>query len=169
MKITNYNNLTPKQKEILENIFFSSSVRKVFETDIEKREFYYKYLGYYLENDHCFHFIALDKENNVLGYICGMSDTLYDEDIFKIQPHLAQFETYISKYPAHLHINLAAHTRGQGVGAFLVQYAIERLEASGIHIITGIGSRNRTFYKRIGFDSIVECSESGLCFMGKPL
>ena len=58
------------------------------------------------------------------------------------------------RFPAHLHINLAAAFRSQGIGAQLIEAFAghaKRAGAPGMHAVTGKGMRNVRFYIRCGF------------------
>lgn len=60
-----------------------------------------------------------------------------------------------SKYPAHLHVNVAAEARGAGVGAALAQKYFERLRAAGVggvHVFCG--KKPVPFYERLGFEAL---------------
>jgi ribosomal protein S18 acetylase RimI-like enzyme len=152
-------------------IFFESSTRKEFQSDEEKEAFFYKYVGYYLEHYPDFCFVARDKE--VLGYIVGATDSS-QKKLHELQPHLEVFNKHFSFYPAHLHINCHVRSRGQGVGAKLVQHLVTKLiqdGVAGVHIITSVDARNQSFYEREGFTFRTEGYFNGsvLLFMGKKL
>ena len=77
-------------------------------------------------------------------------------------------------YPAHLHINLAAHFRGQGTGARLIEAFAEiarQAGAPGMHVVTGRGMRNVRFYERCGFVERDSASWKGgeVVFLGRAL
>ena len=58
------------------------------------------------------------------------------------------------RFPAHLHINLAAEYRSIGIGGRLVAAFADQarsLGAPGVHVVTGAASRNVGFYRRQGF------------------
>lgn len=61
-------------------------------------------------------------------------------------------------YPAHLHINLLAHTQGHGLGVKLIKTFIDnlkKLNVSGVHL--EVSSDNKAaiaFYEKIGFKVI---------------
>lgn len=155
----------------IREIFFESSTKKDFKDESEKEQFFYKYVGYYLEH---FPDLALVYEyERILGYILGapISD---DEKLFDIQPHMRGFMSHFKDYPSHLHINCHFESRGKGVGKKLVQ-ALEKLLTSrnikGLHIMTGIDSANKTFYHKLGFNFEVVGSFKGspILLMGKNL
>jgi GNAT superfamily N-acetyltransferase len=154
--------------EQVSEIFFESSTKKDFSDLREKKAFAWKYLDFYITHYPQYLWVALDGQN-VLGYILGMPFTL-DSSLYSIQPHLKKFENLFSDFPAHLHINCHHEARGKGIGGKLVQRFIEQLNGvglSGVHIMTGAESRNRDFYRKLGFH--FELIQDGVCFMGLNL
>lgn len=155
----------------LREIYFESSARKDFKDDSEKEAFFWKYLGFYLE--HYPEFVWIAKGSRILGYVVGspLSD---DSALYSIQPHLETFKNYFKDYPAHLHINLHSDARGQGLGSKLLkelEEQLQELDITGLHIMTGVDSRNKNFYTRLGFDfqKTLEFSGHPILFMGKDL
>lgn len=153
-------------------IFFESSSRKDFKDQKDKDAFEWKYLGFYLCHYPEYAWLAL-KEGKALGYVLGMPFS-QDPSLYQIQPHLKVFQEYFQKYPGHLHINCLAASRGLGIGSQLVNAFEKQLQMTGIrglHIMTGPDSRNRAFYRRLGFDFEVELEFEGapILFMGKSL
>lgn len=155
----------------LKDIFFESSARKTFADQNERDAFFYKYLGWYLE--HYPEFCLIFKAGRVLGYVAFAPET-HNEELYGIQPHLKTFEKFYLNFPAHLHINCHAESRGQGVGKQLMDQAFNKLihlKVPGVHIMTGPDSRNKTFYDRLGFDFHRTLTFQGtpILFMGKSL
>lgn len=158
------------QKELRE-IFFESSTKKEFKDEAEKEAFFYKYLGFYLEHYPKLAWVALTDK--VLGYVV-VSPQSKSEELIKLQPHLKVFDPECEKFPAHLHINCHSDSRGLGVGSRLINEAVEALKNSnirGLHIMTGLASQNRSFYRKLGFSFEVERNFHGssILFMGKSL
>ncbi len=169
--IFNPSQISEKDLKELREIYFESSARKEFKDESEKEAFYWKYLGFYLE--HFPEFVWIAKGERVLGYIVGAPDTEHPE-LLRIQPHLEIFRPYFKSYPAHLHINLHRDARGQGLGSKLLrewEAQLQRLNITGLHIMTGVESRNKNFYTRLGFDfqKTLEFSGHPVLFMGKTL
>jgi ribosomal protein S18 acetylase RimI-like enzyme len=132
----------------VEEIFFESSTKKIFKDDEEKRQFQWKYLASYLERTPELALVA-KKDGKVLGYVCGSLVT-----DFELQPHMKIFEDLLINFPAHLHINCHVESRGLGVGSLLIQELEKKLQvlkSPGLHIMTGLDSRNRSFYQKLGF------------------
>ncbi len=125
----------------------------------------------------------------VMGYVCSLADTRAHPELYRLAPHLSLFDDLYDEFPAHLHINVTAAGRGLGLGARLIEVLENRLQqgelqAPGLHLITGEGARNVTFYRRTGFvrevaralppaDDREGSHHAGsaprLLFMGKPL
>lgn len=168
-----FNNPQLSEQDLVElrEIYFESSAKKEFKDDEEKKAFYWKYLGFYLT--HFPEYVWIAKSHRVLGYVVGMPHS-QDEEILKIQPHLKIFEKHFQDYPAHLHINLHAESRGMGLGSKLLtelERQLQRCNITGLHIMTGPDSRNKNFYSRLGFDFEVtlEFGGSPILLMGKRL
>lgn len=149
----------------LEDIFFESSTVKSFSTPIKRAQFYYKYLGFYLEHYPDFIWVALNEDKQCIGYLLGAPESY---SVLALQPHMEVFKQYFEKFPAHLHMNTHRDFRGLGVGklllrAFEAQIQTKRLK--GFHAITTPGSANRIFYHREGLNQ--EFEVNSLLFMAK--
>jgi GNAT superfamily N-acetyltransferase len=156
----------------IKEIFFESSVKKDFKDEAEKEAFFYKYAGFYLHHFPELCFVAL-KEKRVMGYVLGSTITDSDE-LLKLQPHLKIFASEYVLFPAHLHINCHHESRGMGLGRILIaafERALNERNINGLHIMTGVNSENRKFYKKVGFDHEVmeDFHGSVILFMGKKL
>lgn len=155
----------------IRDIFFESSSKKTFRDEAEKNDFFYKYLGYYLEHYPELCFVAIDEK--VLGYVVTAPDS-HSNALYSIQPHLRSFENYFNKFPAHLHINCHRDSRGRGVGSKLIaqtENSLKSLEVSGLHIMTAPDAANQNFYKKLGFNFqvIEDFQGSSILLMGKEL
>jgi ribosomal protein S18 acetylase RimI-like enzyme len=153
---------------MVEEIFFESSTKKTFESDEEKRQFQWKYLGTYLKNFPEL-FLVAKKDGKILGYIAGATRSDFD-----LQPHMKAFEDVLTIFPSHYHINCHAESRGLGVGSLLVLSLEKKLQAlkfTGVHIMTGAESQNRSFYQKLGytFEEKREFQGRFILMMGKPL
>jgi GNAT superfamily N-acetyltransferase len=78
------------------------------------------------------------------------------------------------RFPAHLHVNLAADFRSQGIGAQLIEAFAghaKRAGAPGVHAVTGKGMRNVRFYTRCGFVERATAQWNGreVVFLGREL
>lgn len=169
--ILNNPELSEKDLKELREIYFESSARKEFKDEAEKENFFWKYLGFYLE--HYPEHVWIAKGERILGYVVG-SPVSSDPALYKIQPHLEIFKNNFKDYPAHLHINLHNDARGQGLGSKLLlelEKQMQGLDITGIHIMTGVDSRNKNFYTRLGFNfqKTLEFSGHPILLMGKSL
>ncbi|MDR3166481.1 MAG: GNAT family N-acetyltransferase [Treponema sp.] len=84
-------------------------------------------------------------------------------------PEAAQ--SWISRYPAHLHIDLLPEIQGKGWGRALLDTLLAELgrrKIPGIHLVVGVdNTAARGFYKKNGFS--VLCNEAGGITMGQEL
>ena len=146
--------------ESVEGIFFQNS-NKTFVTEAEKNDFKIKWLSPYFEYLDLFFVKIIDDK--VAGYINGSIST---NDI------PSEFKVHLSKYPAHLHINICDTYQGQGVGTDLVRHFLQRLNQlniKGVHIITSANSRNVSFYQRNGFANSYHSHSGKLLLMGNAI
>lgn len=156
-------------------VFWETAAQTDFVSDTERREFVFKYFGYYRDCESALFLVARD-DIGVCGYICGVARTREHQALYPISDHLPLFDDLYDEYPAHLHINVHARTRGQGIGAKLLRSFEEALAGatpatSGVHLVTSAGARNVSFYLRNGYTFTVEraLGGAGLLFMGKRL
>jgi hypothetical protein len=153
----------------IKDIFFESSSKKIFKDEREKEKFFYKYLGYYI--DHFPDWIFLYFDSKVRGYVVA-SPTDPDAKLLNLQPHLGLFKDHFKSFPAHLHINCHIDSRGQGIGAQLIDWVLNQLKfhgIKGIHVITSPDAISRSFYRKLNFHfEVVEIfHHTPLLFMGK--
>lgn len=162
------------QLKSIENIFFSTSSKKTFVSEVEKLAFKNKYLDYYLENYPDFFYVSID-EGIVIGYLCCCPNTIEDDyfiNTFKYYESLS--EKILLEYPAHLHINLAKECRGKGVGSKIIDMLCVDLfghNIRGVHIFTTPDNENVSFYSRNLFcdELTVEYHENKLLFLGRKI
>lgn len=162
----------PKHLAEVTEIFFESSTKKTFKDEDDKKNFFQKYLGFYLKNYPELALVFL-KDSRVMGYVVA-SPVSEGTEIDALQPHLRVFQEHFKTYPSHLHINAHHEARGMGVGSELMREIEKRLKLqniSGLHIMTGVDSANQNFYKRLGFDFSVTLPFQGnpILLMGKKL
>lgn len=170
-EIVKLTNPSPKDLAELREIYFETSARKDFRDESEREKFFQKYLGHYLENYPDYFWVA--KTDRILGYMAGAPVT-ETPGFYALQAHLKTFENFYEKYPAHLHVNFHADARGMGLGSKLfleLEKQFQRMNITGVHIMTGPDSRNKSFYHRLGFNFEVtlDFQGTGILFMGKSL
>lgn len=158
----------------IENIFFESSVKKKFESPEERAAFKFKYLDWYAKNHSGCFFVALDQDQKVQGYICGVPNTSLHPELNEMHPWFQKISHLFTSFPAHLHINCAEKARGLGLGSTLLNVFENTIHSQGIigvHLVTSPDSRNVGFYDRNGykFSQTVEWKTASLLFMGKTL
>jgi ribosomal protein S18 acetylase RimI-like enzyme len=104
-------------------------------------------------------------------YPVAYSDTPDDEAIRLIHAPLRRPDGVVAEYPAHLHIDLLARVRGQGLGRALVERCLATLRergVPGVHLDVHLDNPNAIdFYRHLGF---VELERTpGSLFMGMRL
>src|SRR5262245_43753850 len=78
-------------------------------------------LGGYLQGGTDVLLLALASEGTVVGYVVGaLQDPAAQERFADIGYFRAAFADLTRTFPAHLHINLDARFRGEGIGARLI-------------------------------------------------
>ncbi|MBQ8029283.1 MAG: GNAT family N-acetyltransferase [Clostridia bacterium] len=163
-----------KDKEALREICIETSAFNV-EAKNMKKFLCLMFNDYYteVEGDNCF--VAVDENDNAVGYlICAKN---FDE-YYKIFKHFYQPEIdslglkyalmsrseilihklFSKKYPAHLHIDLTAACRRQGVGSKLISALKDDLKSKGVNsLMLSCGASNEAavkFYKKNGFEIV---------------
>ena len=138
----------------VEAIFWQTSARN-FPPGPERDAFRERWLGRYMRGGSDVVLLALAGDDTVAGYLVGALEDPAEQPRFAdIGYFRTDFADLTKRFPAHLHINLAAEFRSQGIGAQLIEafagYA-SRAGAPGMHAVTGKGMRNVGFYARCGF------------------
>jgi GNAT superfamily N-acetyltransferase len=138
----------------IERIFFEASTTREFPDTWARAAFRERWLGRYLENDLDHAFVALTADDQAAGYLVGAIDDPAKAARFSDIGYFDVISPLTSRYPAHLHINLAPEWRSLGIGTHLVEtfkaHAAEH-GSQGLHVVTGFGVRNVGFYLRNGF------------------
>ncbi len=163
-----------KVSQQLEDIFFITSAVKKFASRDKRRDFFYTWALYYLQKYPKETYLAIDDENNLLGYLISSRDSSKEKELFKLQKYYYLFDDQFKKYPAHLHINCHPNSQGRGVGRELIKkFELDLIQAKilGVHIITSKNSQNVFFYEKMGFCDRAKRSVNGveLLFIGKSL
>lgn len=157
----------------IEQIFFETSGTRQFESGRERAAFRERWLGRYLSHHPGETFVAVET-GGIVGYLAGCltdpakSPLFADISYFTTVAHLSK------QFPAHLHINVTARCRGQGIGARLIEaFARHAADAGvpGMHVVTGEGARNNRFYLAQGFERLCTTVWNGnrIAFLGRQL
>lgn len=155
-------------------IFFETSTR-TFEPGPERDTFRERWLGRYLLGGNDVVLLALQGPDTVAGYLVGALENPAEQERFAdIGYFRTDFAELCRRFPAHLHINLAAAFRSQGIGARLIEAFAERARlagAAGMHVVTGSAMRNVRFYERCGFARRGAAQRNGgeAVFLGRAL
>lgn len=142
----------------IERIFRQSAARWPDDAAAAKA-FQQLWLDQYLAHERELVTVALAREmpaheTDVLGYILGCRIDPATSPRFSALSYFQDFAAQTQAYPAHLHVNLDARVRGQGIGAHLVEGLCRSLQGeglAGIHVVTGRDQRNVNFYTRLEF------------------
>lgn len=138
----------------IDRIFFASAGTTTFADDTARAAFRERWLGRYLVHDPQLALVAVDAAGAVVGYLVGSHNDPAKAPRFADIPYFVALAATTARYPAHLHINLAPESRGQGIGGRLVEAFVDDVRAAGlpgVHVVTGRGMRNVAFYGRLGF------------------
>ncbi|MGE0628312.1 MAG: GNAT family N-acetyltransferase [Hyphomicrobiaceae bacterium] len=158
----------------LDEIFFEASATKSFADEAARASFRYRWLGSYLTLAPAEAFIALGPNGLPVGYVIGgLADPASDAR-YRELGYFAVFAPLTRQFPAHLHINLAPSFRSHGLGTRLIErFARHAKEqgAKGLHVVTGKGMRNVSFYLKNGFSEVAQTMWNGrpLLMLGRRL
>ena len=152
----------------IDRIFFEASSVRSFPSDAKRAAFREVWLGRYLDRlpEHAY---VAASSGRVIGYIVGAVEA---DPMFQDVPSNAVFSDLLPRFPAHLHVNVAAGAREAGVGSRLIEAFLahlRRLGVTGVHLVTSEGSRNIGFYVRNGFriEASRPANDRVLVFMGR--
>lgn len=164
----------PEDKEAVRKICIETSAFDVNKKNM-KRFLSLMYSDYYTTFAQGSCFVAVDEEENVVGYLLCATDFFayhqcfkhfYQNEIDKLGLKYALMSRneillhmlFAKKYPAHLHIDLTAACRRQGVGSRLIAALKEDLKEKGIHsVMLSCGASNTAavrFYEKNGFKTV---------------
>jgi GNAT superfamily N-acetyltransferase len=157
----------------IETIFFATSRAPPAEP-LARAAFRERWLGRYLDHYLDSFFVGVAPDGTALGYLAGCLDDAARTPLFGDLGFYRDFAALGAAYPGHLHVNVAAHVRGRGIGAALIEaFAAQAAAAglAGIHIVTNAAARNVGFYHRNGFRQLATCrwNEATNVFMGRAL
>ncbi|MCH2534079.1 MAG: GNAT family N-acetyltransferase [Bdellovibrionales bacterium] len=171
--ILSYKDLNDKTgfiKAQIKTIFYLTSQKKDFDSDIEKQEFAEKWLMPYLDQFPEYTLVSIDKNNVVSGYLTGCPDTSNAMNTLNFN-YMTLFQHLYQNYPAHFHINVHPNYQGKGIGKQLVHHfedCLKPLNIKGTHIVTHPKALNINFYKKTGYVN-TESQTENYFFMGKKL
>ncbi len=132
------------------------------------------YNDYYTENEQSTCFVAVDDNDEAIGYvICAPNFKRFAKDY---KPYLKQAarinflhgvigrlglivqRSYARHYSAHLHIDILDGYQRQGVGRRLIDALCARLKelnVNGVYLMMGAGNeKGKNFYNKYGFKLI---------------
>ncbi len=177
----------PKDKQNLIKILYETSSLPL-ETEKQRKFLELMFNDYYteIEPDCCF--VAVNEDDEAVGYIlCARDFDTYEKNFKNFyMPEIkslglnfytmAAGEMFVhkllrKKYPAHLHIDILDVCQGQGVGTRLVNALSEYLGTTGTHgLMLSCGMGNKAairFYEKNKFNKIINFM--GNCLMAKEV
>ncbi|MCL4764782.1 MAG: GNAT family N-acetyltransferase [Hyphomicrobiaceae bacterium] len=158
----------------IEAIFFETGGTREFDTEADRAAFRERWLTRYLAHFPNDAFVALATDGAVAGYLVGCLEDPARNALFSDISYFGGLAHLTQRFPAHLHINLTARYRSQGIGAQLIEaFAAHaaRAGAPGMHVVTGEGARNNRFYLACGFEHLETADWNGnaIAFLGRLL
>lgn len=162
-----------KDKDGVENVCVAASSRAKGKDSPWAKVILRLFCRYYIEMEpnHCV--VAVNEENEVIGYvICASNydiwkkdfskyylDTCEDEDTIKFgKMCIDGIEEYSKEYPAHLHINVHPNYQRMGIGNKLLEKLVDILKQESIKgLMLDVSATNEkgiNFYRKCGFEEV---------------
>jgi ribosomal protein S18 acetylase RimI-like enzyme len=156
-----------------ERIFFASSSIQTFADTAAREKFRERWFGRYIDH-YPDDVLVASRAGDVVGYLAGCAVDMSTQPEFMHEVAPPDFVAAWPCFPAHLHVNMDATARGQGIGSLLVAHFAKSLVARdipGVHVVTAANVRNVAFYRRNGFQILAEATVGSavLCMMGLAL
>lgn len=154
----------------LRDIMFAASNTTSFESTEAKQAFQWRWLDQFLTHDPQWVYVALAPDvgaapsDHVLGYLVAHLEDPAHNARFADLGYFQDFRHITRSFPAQLHVNLTARARGNGFGTALIDAFVrdaQQERCPGVHVVTGAGARNVSFYTRAGFDERARTSWNG--------
>jgi ribosomal protein S18 acetylase RimI-like enzyme len=164
---------TPELVQEIDAIFFESSNTKSFESAEARTAFRERWLGRYLVHDPDFAYLARTADGTAVGYLVGAVDDPARTARFSDIGYFSALAEQTCFFPAHLHVNISAGFRNQGLGGRLIHRFVAHAKAAGaqgVHVVTSEGAANIEFYKRNGFSEVARAGPGDqLVFLARSL
>jgi GNAT superfamily N-acetyltransferase len=151
-------------EEALAEIFFATATRKDFASLAEREAFQHRWLDRYFYRYRATTFYARDPNRRPIGFVVGCPADVRQVPCFSDVAYFQVFADLLDRYPAHLHVNVAAEWQGQGIGRALVARAIAACQSSGakgIHVVTAADAPNLGFYEKCGLARVAQRAHGG--------
>jgi GNAT superfamily N-acetyltransferase len=161
---------TPSVFTEIDAIFFGSASTQDFASPEARADFRDLWLGRYLQHFPDWCFVALDDGGAAAGYLAGSPVSnhppLPGPDYFSAFP-----PELIDAFPAHMHVNVRADSRGQRIGEALVYAFRQRCADGGLpgfHAVTAADGAAAAFFSRCGLAerARVDWRDRRLAFLG---
>ncbi len=165
----------PKDKQNLIKVLYETSSLPL-ETEKQRKFLELMFNDYYTEAEPDCCFVAVNEDDEAVGYIlCAKDYDTYEKNFKNFYlPEIKELgfnfytmamgELFVhkllkNKYPAHLHIDILDVCQGQGVGTRLVNALSEHLSQNGVHglmLSCGMGNTGAIkFYQKNKFNKIM--------------
>jgi GNAT superfamily N-acetyltransferase len=158
----------------IERIFFDSSATQRFASEDVKAQFRARWLDRYLDHRPSAAAVAIAEGAGVVGYVVGSLSDIARDRLFADIGYVGIIAADTSRFPGHLHVNVADGWRGLRIGERLVARFADHAQSRGVqgfHIVTSAAARNVGFYRRIGLEDVrtFEWNGGRLLMMGRRL
>jgi len=166
--------------ERVRNICLKTTDMRI-KNEVQRRALINTFCNYYVECEPQNCFVAVDDEDNAVGYIiCAENFARYEKKFFeKYYPIikkcgitkgiLARASVMITKryagfYPAHMHIDILPEYQRMGLGTQLVDALVNHLKEKKIRglmlVVSAKNEKGMNFYNKYGFNKIATISSS---------
>ncbi|OQA49421.1 MAG: Acetyltransferase (GNAT) family protein [Firmicutes bacterium ADurb.Bin300] len=161
-----------KDRAGVENICIATAGRRAAENRLWAETILHIYCRYYITKAKEFCFVAVDEQDNPIGYIlCAPDRNAYKRDFLRCEVRAIRQYSFIyslfalgeiisslpfeRKYPAHLHIDLLEGYRHMGIGSALINRLCDKLKKENIRgVMLSVSATNKnavSFYIKNGF------------------
>ncbi len=161
-----------KDRASVENICIATAGKKAEENSLWAESVLHIYCRYYITKAKDYCFVAVDEQDNPVGYIlCAPDAGAYKRDFLRCEVRAIRQYSFVyslfalgeiimslpfeRKYPAHLHIDLLEGYRHIGIGSALIARLCEVLKNEkirGVRLSVSATNKNAvSFYIKNGF------------------
>lgn len=161
----------------IENICQVTGSEQLRENELMTEALLAVFCRYYIEEEpeHCF--VAVNDNNEVIGYILVAHNFQLWNKIFNMKVSksnnpvtrmmgnatIEKLSVFSDEYPAHLHIDIHPDYQGIGLGKQLMSAAIVQLKNCSVPgLMLNVAKENKgavQFYKRLGFECLEESAQ----------
>ncbi|MDF2514040.1 MAG: family N-acetyltransferase [Herbinix sp.] len=159
-----------KDKERVEQICIATGAKELTGNAEMQKARLTVFCHYYIEQEPQQCFVAVNEQDEAVGYIlCAKDFNSWEQEFKKLylentmnpitgflgKGTIDGLKLFSAKYPAHLHIDIHPDFQGKGLGTQLVDALIKHLKDNGVPgLMLCVGSENeggQKFYRKYGF------------------